>query len=108
MGREQMRNLEVERVGNATVNEFEYHKHQGELTEQEHSQQGGRPGGRKLSRAEQVAQITEAAHRKVEKRKKKEPKSQTKVSKPKRTTKSATVKSGSKAKKTGSKSAKKK
>ena len=74
MGKNQMRNIEIERVGNTQVNEFEYHQHQGEMTEQEHSQTPGAPDGRKLSRAEQVAQITEAAHRKVAKRKKKKPK----------------------------------
>ena len=29
MGREQMRNLEVSRIGATQVNEFEYQKHQG-------------------------------------------------------------------------------
>ncbi len=42
MGREQMRNLEVSRIGATQVNEFEYQKHQGEMTEQEHA---GKQGG---------------------------------------------------------------
>ena len=71
MGREQMRNLEISKIGATQVNEFEYQKHQGELTEQEHAgQQKG--GGKRLTKAEQVALVTAAAHRKVEKRRKKE------------------------------------
>ena len=71
MGREQMRNLDVAKVGAGnTVNEFEYQKNQGEITEQEH---GGKQGGaaKRLTQAERVAQVTAAAHRKVEKRRKK-------------------------------------
>jgi hypothetical protein len=72
MGREQMRNLDVAKVGAGnTVNEFEYQKHQGEMTEQEHASQQGR-GGKRLTQAERVAQVTAAAHRKVEKKRKKE------------------------------------
>jgi len=72
MGREQMRNLDVAKVGAGnTVNEFEYQKHQGEMTEQEHAGQQGR-GGKRLTQAERVAQVTAAAHRKVEKKRKKE------------------------------------
>jgi hypothetical protein len=71
MGREQMRNLEISKIGATQVNEFEYQKHQGEITEQEHGGQQGR-GGKILTAAERVAAVTEAAHRKVEKRRKKE------------------------------------
>ena len=71
MGREQMRNLEISKIGATQVNEFEYQKHQGEMTEQEHPGQQGKDGKR-LTQAERVAQITAAAHRKVEKRRKKE------------------------------------
>lgn len=72
MGREQMRNLDVAKVGAGnTVNEFEYQKHQGEMTEQEHPGQQGKDGKR-LTQAERVAEITAAAHRKVEKRRKKD------------------------------------
>ena len=72
MGREQMRNLDVAKVGAGhTVNEFEYQKHQGEITEQEHVNQQGR-GAKRLTQAERVAQVTAAAHKKVEKKRKKE------------------------------------
>ena len=72
MGREQMRNLDVAKVGAGnTVNEFEYQKHQGEITEQEHpGKQGG--AGKRLTQAERIAQVTAAAHKKVEKKRKKE------------------------------------
>jgi hypothetical protein len=73
MGREQMRNLDVAKVGAGNpVNEFEYQKHQGEMTEQEHpgKQSGGE--GKRLTKAEQVAQVMAAAHAKVEKKRKKE------------------------------------
>jgi hypothetical protein len=72
MGREQMRNLDVAKVGAGNVvNEFEYQKHQGEITEQEHAGQQGR-SGKRLTQAERVAQVTAAAHEKVEKKRKKE------------------------------------
>ena len=71
MGREQMRNLEISKLGATQVNEFEYQKNQGEMTEQEHGGQQGKDGKR-MTQAERVAQITAAAHRKVEKRRKKE------------------------------------
>ena len=71
MGREQMRNIDVANVGGKQLNEFEYQKFHGEMTEQEHEgQQKG--GGKRLSQAERVAQITEAAHKKVEQRRKKQ------------------------------------
>ena len=41
MGREQMRNLEISKIGATQVNEFEFHKHQGEMTEQEHAGKQG-------------------------------------------------------------------
>ena len=71
MGREQMRNLEISKIGATQVNEFEFHKHQGEMTEQDHAgKQGG--GGKRLTQAERIAQVTAAAHKKVEKKRKKE------------------------------------
>ena len=71
MGREQMRNLEISKIGATQVNEFEFHKNQGEMTEQEHAgKQGG--GSKRLTQAERVAQVTAAAHKKVEKKRKKE------------------------------------
>jgi len=71
MGREQMRNLDATKVGTqGQINEFEFHKHQGEMTEQEHAgKQGG--GAKRLTQAERVAQVTAAAHKKVEKKRKK-------------------------------------
>jgi hypothetical protein len=71
MGREQMRNLEISKIGASQVNEFEYQKHQGEMTEQEHPGQKASEGKR-LTQAERVAQVMAAAHRKVEKKRKKE------------------------------------
>jgi len=71
MGREQMRNLEISKIGASQVNEFEYQKHQGEMTEQEHHGQQG-SGAKRLTQAERVAQVMAAAHRKVEKKRKKE------------------------------------
>jgi hypothetical protein len=75
MGREQMRNLDVAKVGAGNpVNEFEYQKHQGEMSEQDHPhEQGGR--AKRLTQAERVAQVTAAAHKKVEKKRKKTKKS---------------------------------
>lgn len=71
MGREQMRNLEVFKIGGSQVNEFEYQKHQGEMTEQErHDKQIG--ATKPLTRAEQIKEVMAAAHKKVEKRRKKE------------------------------------
>ena len=71
MGREQMRNLEISKIGANQVNEFEYQKHQGEISEQEHPGQQG-TGGKRLTQAERVAQVIAAAHKKVEKKRKKE------------------------------------
>jgi hypothetical protein len=71
MGREQMRNLEISKIGASQVNEFEYQKHQGEMSEQEHPGQQG-SGGQRLTQAERVAQVIAAAHKKVEKKRKKE------------------------------------
>ena len=72
MGREQMRNLDTSRIGGAQVNEFEYQKNQGELTEQLEQHPGAGKESRRLTQAERVKQIMEAAHKKVEKKKKKE------------------------------------
>ena len=70
MGREQMRNLEISKIGANQVNEFEYQQHHAELSEQEHPGQQGN-AGKRLTQAERVAQVTAAAHRKVEKKRKK-------------------------------------
>ena len=71
MGREQMRNLEVFRTSGTQINEFEYQKNQGEITDQEHpGKQGG--SAKRLTQAERVKQVMAAAHDKVEKRRKRE------------------------------------
>ena len=72
MGREQMRNLDTSRLGAAQVNEFEYQKNQGELTEQLEQHPSSGKEAKPLTQAERVKQIMAAAHEKVEKRKKKE------------------------------------
>jgi hypothetical protein len=72
MGREQMRNLDTSRIGGAQVNEFEYQKNQGELTEQLEQHPSGAKVAKRPTQAERVKQIMAAAHKKVEKKKKKE------------------------------------
>jgi hypothetical protein len=74
MGREQMRNLDTSRIGGAQVNEFEYQKNQGELTEQLDQHPVGAKETKRPTQAERVKQIMAAAHKKVEKKKKKEAK----------------------------------
>ena len=70
--RDQMRNLEIFRVGADAVNEFEYQKNQGELTEQRehHPEQQDAPAGQETE-AERIEQVIADAHAKVEKRKRK-------------------------------------
>ena len=70
--RDQMRNLEIYKVGADAVNEFEYQKNQGELTEQQehHLQQQNSPSGAGTE-AERIEQVIADAHAKVEKRKRK-------------------------------------
>ena len=67
MGREQMRNLETFGVGDGQVNEFEYQKNQGELTEQLEQHPGEQEGAalKPPQQAERVKQIMAAAHRKL-------------------------------------------
>ena len=71
MGREQMRNLDTSRIGGAQVNEFEYQKNQGDLTEQQDQHPLGAKEVKRPTQAERVKQVMAAAHKKVEKRKKK-------------------------------------
>ena len=70
--RDQMRNLEIYKVGADAVNEFEYQKNQGELTEQQehHLEQQKSPSGAGTE-AERIEQVIADAHAKVEKRKRK-------------------------------------
>ncbi len=71
MGREQMRNLETFRIGGTQVNEFEYQKNQGEMTEQLEQHPDEAAGTKRPTQAERVERIMAEAHRKVEKRRKK-------------------------------------
>jgi hypothetical protein len=73
MGRKEMRNLETYKIGDSQVNEFEYQKHQGEMTQQadQHPDELAK-GPQRPTQAERVKQITAAAHEKVEKKRKKE------------------------------------
>lgn len=84
MGREQMRNLETFKIGSGQVNEFEYQKNQGQLTEQSEQHPDQQSTGSQVTKAERVKQVMAEAHKKVEKRKKKET---SKTSKKKSTTK---------------------
>ena len=73
MGREQMRSLETFKIGGGgQVNEFEYQKNQGQLTEQSEHHPDEQDSTSKPSKAERVKQIMADAHKKVEKRKKRE------------------------------------
>lgn len=65
MGREQMRNLETSKIG-AQGNEFDHKRQQGQHPDE------GTGGAKKLSQAERVQQVMAEAHKKVEKRRKKE------------------------------------
>ena len=104
MGREQMRNLEITKIGATQVTEFDYQKNQGEMTEQEHPGQQGR-GGERMTAAERVKQVTAAAHKKVEKRRKKEGVKSSATKKAAKTTKTTTSKKAVKSKKAHSKKA---
>ena len=72
MAKDQTRNIETFKIGGTRVNEFEFHKHQGEMAG--HSQRRGRETSaddKPLTQAERIAQLTERAHRKAQRRKKK-------------------------------------
>ena len=67
--RDQTRNIETFKVGAARLNEFEFHKHQGEMSE--HNTAGEEQTRDELgTRKERVAQLTRQAHEKVLRRKK--------------------------------------
>lgn len=70
--RDQMRNLEIFKVGADAVNEFEYQKNQGELTEQRehHFEQPDSTSG-PGTEADRIEQVIADAHAKVEERKRK-------------------------------------
>jgi hypothetical protein len=66
MGREQMRNLETNKIGGSQGNEFDQKRKLGQHPDE------GTGGAKRLSQAERVEQIMAEAHKKVEKRRKKE------------------------------------
>ena len=70
--RDQMRNLEIFKVGADAVNEFEYQKNQGELTEQRehHLEQPDSPSG-PGTESERLEQVIADAHAKVAERRRK-------------------------------------
>ena len=72
MARDQMRNIETFKIGSSQVNEFEYQKKRGQLTEQHEHHAEGATGAKPMTQAERVKAIMAAAHKKVEKRRKKE------------------------------------
>ena len=73
MARDQMRNLETFKIGGSQVNEFEYQKNRGQMTEQfEHHADEAAKDQRPMTQAERVKAIMAAAHKKVEKRLKKD------------------------------------
>ena len=66
----QTRNIETFKVGAGTrVNEFDFHKHQGEMRGN-HIDDHGRANSEGASKAERVAEVVRKAHEKVLKRKK--------------------------------------
>ena len=72
MARDTTRNIETFKTGGTQVNEFEFHKHQGEMTDKaSRTGHGAETDAKPLTRAEQIAKVTEQAHQKVQRRKKK-------------------------------------
>jgi hypothetical protein len=72
MAKDQTRNIETFKIGGTRVNEFEFHKHQGEMAEHSTRRARGTSADDKPpTQAERIAQLTERAHRKVVRRKKK-------------------------------------
>ena len=67
--KDQTRNIETFKVGATRVNEFDFHKHQGEMHEH-HGEEHQQDSGKTESKAERVARLTKEAHEKVLRRKK--------------------------------------
>ena len=68
--KDQTRNIETFKVGAGTrVNEFDFHKHQGEMQER-HANEHEQVAGGTESKAERVAETMKKAHEKVLRRKK--------------------------------------
>jgi hypothetical protein len=67
--KDQTRNIETFKVGATRVNEFDFHKHQGEMHEHHGDEQERGPTNSETT-AERVARLTKQAHEKVLRRKK--------------------------------------
>ncbi len=67
--RDQTRNIETFKVGANRVNEFDFHKHQGEMHEH-HPDEHQPETGVTETKADRVAEITRKAHEKVLRRRK--------------------------------------
>lgn len=67
--RDQTRNIETFKVGATRVNEFDFHKHQGEMNETHGAGHEGVATPHETT-AERVARLTKQAHQKVLRRKK--------------------------------------
>ena len=65
----QTRNIETFKVGSTRVNEFDFHKHQGEMHEH-HDNNQEQAADKVQTKAERVAEVTKQAHEKVLRRKK--------------------------------------
>jgi hypothetical protein len=65
----QTRNIDTSKVGAKGVNEFEFHKNQGEMREH-HDNNQEQGAGKVQTKAERVAEVTKLAHEKVLRRKK--------------------------------------
>jgi hypothetical protein len=66
----QTRNIETFKVGaGARVNEFDFHKHQGEMNEH-HNDENPESFAKTETKAERVARLTKEAHEKVMRKKK--------------------------------------
>ena len=67
--KDQTRNIETFKVGATKVNEFDFHKHQGEMHEH-HDDLTEQGPNKPETTAERVARLTKQAHEKVLRRKK--------------------------------------
>lgn len=67
--KDQTRNIETFKVGANHINEFDFHKHQGEMRERTDGEQGPAVAKEETT-AERVARLTKQAHEKILKRKK--------------------------------------
>ncbi len=67
--RDQTRNIETFKVGATRVNEFDFHKHQGQMHDH-HGDEPDRAVAQPETTAQRVARLTKQAHEKVLRRKK--------------------------------------